>query len=206
MPFRSVTLAAQPMSEHTSHNLLRIAAQLTEAARYARYGNNAAASERITQAMTLLDGLSTCFISRSEVDAKAERTPRGAFAAWQVRRLVAHIDARLADTVQNRELAVLMDCSVSHFSRSFKQTFGISAHEWIVRRRIEAAQSLMVTTSAPLIEIALACGMSDQSHFTRSFRRVVGDTPYSWRRTHREVSSVPTSRDRTHFDRSHVAY
>jgi hypothetical protein len=36
---------------------------------------------------------------------------------------------------------------------------------------------------APLSEIALSCGMSDQSNFTRSFRRIVGETPSSWRRT-----------------------
>jgi AraC-like DNA-binding protein len=34
-----------------------------------------------------------------------------------------------------------------------------------------------------LSEIALSCGMSDQSHFTRAFRRIVGETPHSWRRT-----------------------
>jgi AraC-like DNA-binding protein len=59
------------------------------------------------------------------------------------------------------------------------------ARTWITRRRVEAAQALMLTTSIPLSEIALRCGMSDQSHFTRAFRRVVGDTPYSWRQTRR---------------------
>jgi AraC-like DNA-binding protein len=41
----------------------------------------------------------------------------------------------------------------------------------------------MLTTGASLSEIALSCGMSDQSHFTRSFRRIVGETPSSWRQT-----------------------
>jgi AraC-like DNA-binding protein len=43
----------------------------------------------------------------------------------------------------------------------------------------------MLTTSAPLSEIALSCGMSDQSHFTRSFRRIVGETPHLWRQARR---------------------
>ena len=47
----------------------------------------------------------------------------------------------------------------------------------------ELAQALMLTTGASLCEIALSCGMSDQSHFTRSFRRIVGETPSSWRHT-----------------------
>jgi len=41
----------------------------------------------------------------------------------------------------------------------------------------------MLTTGASLGEIALSCGMSDQSHFTRSFRRIVGESPSSWRQT-----------------------
>ncbi len=184
------------MSEHTSHNLLRVAAQLTAAAHHVRRGNAAAASEQIAQAMTLLNGLGTCFVGRSQADMEAARRPRGAFAAWQVRRLLGHIDARLTDTVHVMELAALTDLSVSHFCRSFKRTFGLSPHEWIVRRRIEVAQRLMLTTWAPLSEIALACGMSDQSHFTRSFRRIVGDTPFSWRRTRREIPEASTDPQR----------
>jgi AraC-like DNA-binding protein len=57
------------------------------------------------------------------------------------------------------------------------------ARIWIRQRRIEFAQGLMLTTGASLSEIALSCGMSDQSHFTRSFRRIVGETPSSWRET-----------------------
>jgi AraC-like DNA-binding protein len=41
----------------------------------------------------------------------------------------------------------------------------------------------MLATGASLSQIALSCGMSDQSHFTRSFRRIVGETPASWRQT-----------------------
>jgi AraC family transcriptional regulator len=47
------------------------------------------------------------------------------------------------------------------------------------------AQGLMLTTSEPLSSIAVKCGMCDQPHFTRSFRRIVGETPYMWRRTRR---------------------
>jgi AraC-like DNA-binding protein len=56
---------------------------------------------------------------------------------------------------------------------------------YVLRRRIELAQGLMLTTSEPLSSIAVNCGMCDQSHFTRSFHRIVGETPYTWRRTRR---------------------
>jgi AraC-like DNA-binding protein len=110
---------------------------------------------------------------------------RGGIVAWQARRLRAYIEANLAGQILIEELAALLELSTSHFGRAFKCTFGVSPHRYLTRRRIETAQGLMLTTSDSLSAIALTCGMSDQSHFTRSFRRIVGETPYSWRRTRR---------------------
>jgi AraC-like DNA-binding protein len=108
---------------------------------------------------------------------------RGGLAAWQKRRLTTYIDLHLTDTIRIEELAELVNLSESHFSRAFRCSFGASAHEYVTRRRIEVGQSLMLTTREPLCAIALRCGLSDQSHFTRVFRRIVGETPYAWRRT-----------------------
>jgi AraC family transcriptional regulator len=60
----------------------------------------------------------------------------------------------------------------------------------VLRRRIEVAQGLMLTTSEPLSSIAVSCGMCDQPHFTRSFHRIVGATPHTWRRTRRGVLKI----------------
>jgi AraC family transcriptional regulator len=106
---------------------------------------------------------------------------RGGLAPWQARRIAAHIDVNLAAQIRIKDLATLVGISTSHFCRIFKCTFGTSVRAWIGRRRIEVAQSLMIATRAPLSEIAVSCGMSDQSHFTRAFRRVVGQTPHLWR-------------------------
>jgi AraC family transcriptional regulator len=78
-----------------------------------------------------------------------------------------------------------LSLSASHFCRAFKCTFGVSPLDYVLRRRIEVAQGLMLTTSEPLSAIAVTCGMCDQPHFTRSFHRIVGETPYAWRRTRR---------------------
>jgi AraC family transcriptional regulator len=102
-----------------------------------------------------------------------------------VQRLTDHIDANLAATILVDDLARLVGLSNDHFSREFKRTFGLSAHAYLMRRRVEVAQGLMLTTNAPLSAIALNCGMSDQSHFSRSFRRLVGEAPDAWRRSRR---------------------
>jgi AraC family transcriptional regulator len=146
--------------------LLMVSEQLIEAACRARDGDSDGTRVHITRAVTLL-----------ERGSGPRRIPRGGFAAWQSRRLATHVDANLSGKIVIRDLADLLHMSVGHFCRAFKCTFGMPARNWIRQRRIELAQGLMVTTGASLTEIALSCGMSDQSHFTRSFRRIVGVTP-----------------------------
>ena len=166
----------------TSNNFSVVAAQLVEAACRARDGDCETAKVHIAHAVALLQGQP----STMPTTVRAFRAPqvvRGGFALWQARRLAAFIDANLAGKPRIEQLAGLLGLSVSHFCRAFKCTFSVSAHEYLTRRRIAVAQGLMLTTCDTISEIALNCGMSDQSHFTRSFRRIVGETPCSWRRT-----------------------
>ena len=169
--------------EQSSRDLLVVTAQLIEAACRARVGDIHGTRAHIARAVALLDGDPGPRITRQPSDRGPKQIPRGGFAAWQSRRLAAHVNANLAGKIIVKDLAASLGITVSHFCRAFKRTFGMSARTWIRQRRIELAQGLMLTTGAPLSEIALSCGMSDQSHFTRSFRRIVGEAPSSWRQT-----------------------
>jgi len=172
----------------TPHQYLAVAAQLVEAACCARVGDGEAAKSHIANALALLAGQRTSSPAAAGVVGRgAGRVLRGGLAPWQARRVAAYIDANLGGQICIKDLATLLDISTSHFCRAFKCTFGTSARAWIGRRRIEVAQAHMLSTRAPLSEIALSCGMSDQSHFTRAFRRIVGETPHSWRQTRRSA-------------------
>jgi transcriptional regulator GlxA family with amidase domain len=100
------------------------------------------------------------------------------------------VETNLSTTIRVRELARLLSLSASHFCRAFKSTFGVSPREYVLRRRIEVAQGLMLTTSEPLSSIAVRCGMCDQPHFTRSFHRIVGVTPNTWRRMRQDALKI----------------
>jgi methylphosphotriester-DNA--protein-cysteine methyltransferase len=58
---------------------------------------------------------------------------------------------------------------------------GVTPHRWLMARRVDRAKDLMRSTEAPLAEIALKCGFSEQSHFTRVFSQTTGTTPAQWR-------------------------
>lgn len=112
---------------------------------------------------------------------------RGGLASWQVRRVTDYIDSHLSDYMAVKDLAMVAQRSPSHFCRSFKRTMGETPYGFITRRRLAAAERLMLTSDAPLSEIAIACGFSDQSHFCNRFRGAIGQSPAAWRRERRET-------------------
>jgi AraC family transcriptional regulator len=107
---------------------------------------------------------------------------RGGLAPWQKRRIERYLHDNLEHCVRVETLADALPLSVSHFCRAFKETFGETPHAHIMRLRLERAQQLMLATEEPLSQIALACGLADQAHLSKLFRRRVGESPSNWRR------------------------
>ena len=103
-------------------------------------------------------------------------------APWQTRKVKEFIDASLDSTIRLRDCASKARLSASYFSHAFKATFGTTVCDYIRRRRVERAQQLMLLSTDPLSQIALACGFADQAHYCRVFRDVVGLSPNVWRR------------------------
>jgi AraC family transcriptional regulator len=116
------------------------------------------------------------------VDLHSSRFIKGGLTAWQINRINNHIDNHIDATIHVKELAALARLTQSHFCRTFKESCGDSPHRYLMRRRVEHAQRLMLTTTTPLCQIAAACGLADQPHFNRIFRKFVGESPGSWRR------------------------
>jgi AraC family transcriptional regulator len=176
------------MCEARSNDLVVLAAQLVEAACRVCDGDREAAGAHIAHAVSLLRGKPSLAPSVTRaLPTVQKQVAREGLTAWQTRRLIAHVEANFARRIRVAELAELLGLSMSHFSRAFKGAFGVAPHTYVLRRRIEVAQGLMLTTCEPLSSIALTCGMCDQAHFTHSFHRIVGETPGSWRRTRRSA-------------------
>ncbi len=104
--------------------------------------------------------------------AKAVPDRRG-LTGRQIARACDYIEAKLGEDIGLAEIANACAVSVSSLTRGFKDAMGVSPYQWVIRRRIAAAQRLMRDREAPLADIAAACGFADQSHFAR----VLSDTP-----------------------------
>ncbi|KUR74855.1 helix-turn-helix domain-containing protein [Novosphingobium sp. FSW06-99] len=111
---------------------------------------------------------------------------KGGLAPWQIFRVRRHIDAHIDAPLPIEQLADLVQLSSGHFCRAFKASLGEPPHAYITRRRIRHAQHLMMTTTDTLGTISIACGLADQAHLTRLFRKLVGTTPLTWRRARQQ--------------------
>lgn len=107
--------------------------------------------------------------------------PRSGLAPHRLQRVLACIEARLAEPIQVRELADEIHMSPFHFARMFKLSTGHAPHAYITRQRMDRARSLLATTQLPLLEVAARVGYQTQAHFTGVFHRYVGTTPRVYR-------------------------
>jgi AraC family transcriptional regulator len=116
--------------------------------------------------------------SHAEIEHGGDQAFDDATAA----RLHAYIAEHLADTLELDALARVTGYGVHHFCRLFRHTFGQAPHDYVRERRLDAARSMLASSTRGISEIALACGFADQSHLTRCFKQQFGVTPARWRR------------------------
>ena len=106
---------------------------------------------------------------------------RGGLSAEQSRRVREFIESHLAEPISLNQLAELVHLSPWHFARLFRTSFGAPPHRYLLHRRLERARHLLRASDAKIMAIALECGFTDQSQFTRAFRQRYGVTPGRFR-------------------------
>jgi AraC-like DNA-binding protein len=111
------------------------------------------------------------------------RATRGGLTPFQERRAKEIIAANLANDLALATVARECGLSVSQFGKAFRKSVGMPPHRWLVQQRVALAKSLLRQRMMTLAEIALACGFSDQSHFTQCFSSWTGTSPGAFRRS-----------------------
>ena len=111
-----------------------------------------------------------------------EAVHRGGLSTWQRRRAMELLSKGTYDDVRLAVVAKECRLSVSHFARSFKATFGLPVHRWVINQRVDRAKQLLLNSNESLVEIAFQSGFCDQASFNRTFARLTGTSPGRWRR------------------------
>lgn len=103
----------------------------------------------------------------------------------RITRVLEYLDEHLEQPVELETLAGLCSLHPHYFSGLFKQTMGMRPVDYLNRRRIERAQSLLSSGHRSIKEVALATGFSDPAYFSRMFLRYTGATPSAYVRNGR---------------------
>lgn len=94
---------------------------------------------------------------------------------------IRHIENAYAEPCTLESLAQLAGLSRWHFLRCFRQGTGQTPTQYLIHARVRAAAERLLTTRAPVLEVALDVGFNDVSHFNACFRAILGCTPTRWR-------------------------
>ncbi len=129
-------------------------------------------------------------VQPESVPSRVRRPWKYRLRQWQKSKTLTLIESNLHRQITLSELALHCRLSVSHFGRAFKQSFGCAPYKFMLKMRMERARALLLENNAPLSQIALQCGMCDQSHLNRTFRETFGKSPGAFRRENGEPKIV----------------
>jgi len=99
----------------------------------------------------------------------------------KLKQLYDYIEAHICEDIRLSELANLCGLSKYHFCRQFKKITGFTPHQYIIRRRIDAAKQLLAKPNLTIGAISEHLGFASHSQFTAFFRRHAGVTPQRFR-------------------------
>jgi AraC-like DNA-binding protein len=121
----------------------------------------------------------------------------GGLAPWQLRRAQQMLLANIESNLPLRHVSEACRLSASHFARAFKISTGLSPLKWLIALRVDLSRRTLMGSDISLVDVAGMYGFSDQSHFSRVFRRVVGTSPGAWRREYRDERRFSEPRSTT---------
>jgi AraC family transcriptional regulator len=132
------------------------------------------------------DSISIAIVTRLLDTARkrnhSERPKASGLAKWRLKRALDYIDGNLGEAVSLADLASATGLTRMHFAAQFRGATGLRPHDYLLRRRIERAQTMLRYSNNSILDVALQVGFQTQAHFTSTFRRFVGEPPNAWRR------------------------
>ncbi|MBO9579627.1 MAG: helix-turn-helix transcriptional regulator [Sphingobium sp.] len=109
---------------------------------------------------------------------------RARLAPWQIKIAEAEIAKQIYGRFNIDDVAASVRLSPSHFAKAFRNSVGVTPSSRFRSVRLAQTMTLLRESDLTITEIAVHCGFTDESHFSRSFTHVTGITPGKWRRTH----------------------
>jgi AraC family transcriptional regulator len=119
--------------------------------------------------------------SHSSLSVEPKRA-NGRLLDRRLRQVFSYIEDNLNRDIALSDLAAVAGLSLSHFKSLFRQSVGLPAHQYVIRRRVERAKNLLCEGKLSISQIAFESGFAHQSHLAHHMRRVLGLSPKALRK------------------------
>ncbi len=107
--------------------------------------------------------------------------PKAVTRDKRIERAIDHIHKHIFETIDLETMVVDSCLSKDHFIRLFKKETGLTPQRYIIRRKLERAQLMLVTQAATVKSVAMSLGYEDVSYFCRLFKKATGCQPHNYR-------------------------
>jgi AraC family transcriptional regulator len=107
---------------------------------------------------------------------------RGGLPEARLKRVLEYIDANVGRNITLSELAGVVDMSLYYFAVLFRQSTGLSPHQYVLKQRVKRAKELLRNPNLSVLDVSISVGFEQQNNFARAFRRVIGVSPTQFRR------------------------
>jgi AraC family transcriptional regulator len=134
-------------------------------------------------AQTMGNALAVHLLSRYSTRTKLFKPFTGGLSPRDLKHVVEFIGDNLNQELNLADLANTVQLSQYHFAHAFKQSMGISPHQYVIQQRIARAMLLLKQATISIHAVSRACGFSSPSHFSKSFRKRAGLSPSQFRRS-----------------------
>ncbi|MDF5732859.1 MAG: AraC family transcriptional regulator [Rhizonema sp. PD38] len=129
----------------------------------------------------LANALAVHLLHRYSVAMPTIQNFTGGLPMNKLRKVTEYINDNLDQDLSLDAIAATIGMSCYYFVRMFKQSTGLTPHQYVIERRLNRAKVLLTTTDLTILEISFRIGFKSQSHFTRLFRKLTGITPRAYR-------------------------
>ena len=114
----------------------------------------------------------------------------------RIRSIVEYMNRHYFEPLQTEELAARCGLSKYHFIHLFRMCMGMTPYSYLIRIRMERAETLLQTGDMTVQEVAFVCGYNDPLYFSRAFSRHFGVSPTDYKQrffseNERKLFSIP---------------
>ena len=128
-------------------------------------------------AETMANALAVHLLQHYSARQPILRNYNGGLSRHQLRQVIDYINGHLDQDLGLAELAKIVQMSPHYFTRLFKQSTGLTPHQYVIHRRVERAKELLLNGELTIAEVAYSVGFANQSHLNRHLKRLLGVTP-----------------------------